>query len=91
MKGIAFIEEWYTAEHIPSNLTRLYQLLLNLIRMKGTMTTHFARRLGHTSKVLKLAISQGYVKVNTRPIKPSGAVYNKIVEMIGEAPRGIYA
>lgn len=91
MKGIEFVEKLYTAEHIPSNLTRLYQLLLKLIRMKGTMTINFARRLNYIREVLKLATKKGYVKVNNRPIKSSGAVHNKIVKMIGKVPRWIYA
>jgi hypothetical protein len=91
MKGIAFVEKWYMTEHIPSDLTRLYQFLLNLIRMKGSMTTNLARRLGYTREVLKLATSRGYVKVNNRPVKPSGVVHHKINEMIGDAPRCIYA
>jgi hypothetical protein len=91
MKGIAFVEEWYMAEHIPSNLTRVYQLLLKLIQMKGTMTTNLTNRLGYTDEVLKLATSRDYVTVNNRPTKPSGAVHNKISKMIGEAPRDIYA
>jgi hypothetical protein len=59
--------------------------------MKGIMTTHFARRLGYTNEVLELAASKGYIEVYNNPIKPSVVVLNKIVEMIGDAPRCIYA
>ena len=91
MKGIRFVEKWYTAEHIPSHLTKLYRLLLRLIWMKGTMTTNLARRLGYSNNVLKLASSGSYVEIHNRILRLSEAIQNKVVAMIGEAPRRIYA
>ena len=91
MKGIQFIERWYTAEHIPPQQMRLYQFLLRLIWMKGTMTTNLARRLGRNKEILKLASSRGYMKGENKLIRPSRAIQDKIGAMIGEAPRWIYA
>jgi hypothetical protein len=91
MKGAEFVEKQYTAEHIPSHLTRLYQLLLHLIWMRGTTTTTQAQRVGYSHTVLTRAISNGYVEVFNQPIRPSETIHSKISAMIGEAPRWIYA
>ena len=91
IKGLKFVEKWYTTKHIPSNLTRLYQLLLKLIWMKGTITTSYAQRLGYNNNVLKLAISRDYVETHKKSIKPPVTIQNKIHEMIGEAPGWFYA
>jgi hypothetical protein len=91
MKGVQFVEKWYTAVHIPSHLTRLYQLLLRLIWMKGTMTTSHAQRKGYNNDVVKLAGSKRYVEIGNRPHNPSEAIQNKIITIIGKAPRWIYA
>jgi hypothetical protein len=91
MKGLKFVEKWYTADHIPPQLTRLYQLLLRLIWMKGTMTTNLTRRFGYNKEILKLAGSMDYVKIKNSLILPAEAIQKKIVTMIGEAPRWVYA
>jgi hypothetical protein len=90
MKGIKFVTQWYGVDHIPANKTLLYQLLLKLIWMKGTMTQSLVRRLGYTTKLIRRAFSQGYISINTTATKPSREVYDKIVEMIGEAPGWMY-
>ena len=91
LEGARFIEKWYLSEHIPFHLTRLYQFLLGLIWMRGTMTTDQAQRLGYNAKLVQLASSNGYVKIHNTPQRPSIAIQNKIIVMIGEAPRRIYA
>lgn len=91
MKGFVFAERWYCAEHIPTHIVRLYQLLLKLIRMKGIMALGLAKRMGYGEKVIDQALSSGYVEVVGRPSGLPDSVRDKIVEMIGEAPREIYA
>ena len=44
MKGIKFVKRWYSVDHIPSNTSQLYQLLLKLIWMKGATTQSFVKR-----------------------------------------------
>lgn len=90
MKGVEFAEKWYTAERIPSRLKRLYLLLIRLIWIKGAVTVNVARRL-YGKEVLELASSRGYVNIYDRLRRPPEDVQNRIVEMIGDAPREIYA
>lgn len=90
VKGIQFTEKWFHAEHVPANLTKLYQLLLKLIRMKGVMEVRLAQRLGFSSLCVGRAVSAGYVKVFNLPIMPEKDVQQKIAEIIGEPPRRIY-
>jgi hypothetical protein len=91
MKGLQFIERWHTADHIPPQLTKLYQLLIKLFRMKGTMTTNLAKRLGYNKEILNLADAEGYVKIEHSFTRPSKSIQNTIATMIGEAPKWIYA
>lgn len=85
------MERWYHAEHIPTHIVRLYQLLLKLIWMKGIMVVSYAQRLGYDSKVLNQALSKGYVEIVERPSSLPISVQDKIVKIIGKAPREIYA
>jgi hypothetical protein len=90
LMGIEFSEKWYTVNQIPPRLTRIYQLLLGLIWMRGTMTVP-AKQVEDETSVVSQASSKGYVKIYDRPIRPSEAIQKKIHEMIGEPPRWIYA
>ena len=87
MKGIKFTKKFYRAEHVPANLTRFYQLLLKLIRMKGIMPVGFAQRLGFSYLCIGMATSRGYVKITGVPARPPKDVQEEIAKMIGEAPR----
>jgi len=91
MKGIEFAEKWHYAEHVPANLTKIYQLLLKLIWMKGVMETELAQRLGFSPVCIGRAVSAGYAKVISTPVSPKDDVQKKIAEILGEAPRRIYA
>ena len=90
VKGIQFTEKWFHAEHVPANLTKLYQLLLKLIWMKGLMEVRLAQRLGFSSLCVGRAVSARYVKVSKIPIMPEKDVQQKIAEIIGKPPRRIY-
>jgi hypothetical protein len=68
MKGMEFVEKRYTAEHIPSHLTRLYQFLLHLIWMRGTTTIH-SQRGSYSPTVLTRASANGYLKIYPQPIR----------------------
>jgi len=91
MKGIEFVEKWHTAERLPSRITKLYQLFLRLIWMRGIMPVDLARWLGYSEEVLEQATSSRYVEMIERPNELPEEVQNKIEAMIGEAPREIYA
>ena len=73
LKGIEFAEKGHAARQIPPRLTRLYQLLLRLIWMRGTMPVA-AMRLEYKDSVVNLASSRDYVKVYNMPIRPSEAI-----------------
>jgi len=91
LKGVRFAERWYHAAHVPPTIARLYQLLLKLIRSKGVVTIGFGRRIGYGGKVINQALSRGYVTIGSGPRMLSDRVRERIVEMIGEAPRDVYA
>jgi len=91
MKGIEFVERWYHAVHVPAELTKLYQLLLKLIWMKGVMEARLAQKLGFSALCIGLAESNDYVKITRIPVRPPEEVQRKIADMIGKAPRWIYA
>jgi hypothetical protein len=90
LKGIEFAEKWYAVRQIPPRLTRLYQLLLGLIWMRGTGTVP-AKQVEDETSVISVASSRGYVKIYERHVRPSETIQQKTLEMIGEAPRWIYA
>ena len=86
LKGIEFAEKWYAAQEISPRVTRLYQLLLGLIWMRGTMTVS-VKQVGHEDSVVNRARLRGYVIIDERPRRIPEDVQHKI----GEAPRWIYA
>ncbi len=91
MKGIEFVEKWFSAEHIPASLTKIYQLLLKLIWMKGIMEAELAQKLGFSSLCIEKAVSAGYVKVSSLPIMPEKDAQQKISRLVGKPPRRLYA
>jgi hypothetical protein len=91
LKGLRFAEKWYPVEHIPPHIARLYQLLLKLIRVRGVMAVSLAKRMGYGEKVIDQALSTGCVEIWGRPSSLPESVRDKILEMIGEAPREVYA
>jgi len=90
VKGVEFAEHWYAARRIPPHMSRLYQLLLGLIWMRGIMTVPVGL-VDRKDSVVNQARLQGYVTIEERPRWIPAAVQHRIGAMIGEAPRWIYA
>jgi len=90
LRGIEFVEHWYAFREIPPHVTRLYQLLLGLIWVKGVLVLP-AHHVGRQGSVVNQARVRGYVTVNELPRRLPVAVLEKIDAMIGTAPRWIYA
>jgi hypothetical protein len=91
MAGLRFAERRYHAEHLPSNIFRLYQLLLELIRARSVLAVSIARSMRCGWNIIDQVLTTGYVKIVTRPCELSESMRDKIVEMKGEVPRWIYA
>ena len=91
VKGIQFVEKWYQAENIPADLAKIYQLILKLTWMRGVMPFNLATRIYYGKKPIEQARSRGYVKITGRFNRLSEGVKKRIREIIGEAPRQIYA
>ena len=89
-KGIEFVEQWYAAREIPSQVTRMYRLLHGLIWVKGIMTVP-AGQVDREGSVVNQARLKEYVMANEQPRRIPAAVQHKIDAMIGTAPRWIYA
>ena len=90
-EGLEFIETWFgTARCVPPNLTRLYQLLLHLVTMNGTVPVYLALRLGYTSKLIGEAVSRGFVELSLVPRRPSEDVLGCIKDIIGKPPRQMF-
>ena len=87
MRGLDFVDVWFGApRRVPPDLTRLYQLLLNIITMKGTMPVRSLMQMGYPVNVLKIAIRKRYVKMHYAPRKVSEEVMKRILDIVGEAP-----
>lgn len=87
-KGLEFIEKWFgTSKCVPPSLTRLYQLLLHMVTLKGTLPIYLALRLGYTSRVIAKAVSKGFIEVSLVPKRPSEEVIECIKGIIGKPPR----
>ncbi len=90
-EGLEFIETWFgTPKCVPPNVTKLYQLLLHLVTMKGTVPVHLALKLGYTSKLIGEAVSGGFVELSLVPRRPSEEVLTCIGEIIGKPPREMF-
>lgn len=87
-EGLEFLEKWFkTQERVPPNLTKLYQLLLHMVTMKGTVPVSLALKLGYNSKLINEATSRGYVELSLVPKRPSEEVLKCIKGIIGKPPR----
>ena len=87
-KGLDFIETWFGAPKcVPPNLTKMYQLLLHMVTMKGTMPVRLALRTGYTSRIIEEAVKRGYVELSFVPKSASKEIMNRITEIIGKPPR----
>ena len=91
VKGLEFLQTWFgTPKSVPPNLTKLYQLLLHMVTMKGTVPVYLALRIGYTGKVIAEAVIREYVESSHVPRKPSEEVLKRIREIMGKPPREIY-
>jgi len=91
LKGLDFVDEWLgSVERVPPNITKLYQLLLQTIRIGGVIGMRMALRLGYSRGVIKEAVSNAYVDLTRFPKKPEGQVLRRIEEMVGKPPREMY-
>ena len=91
IEGLKFLEIWFGAQKcVPPNLTKLYQLLLHMVTMKGTVPVYLALKIGYTIKVIDEAVTKGYVESSPIPKKPSKEILKRIREIIGKPPREMY-
>jgi hypothetical protein len=91
VEGLDFLDTWFgTSKCLPPNLTRLYQLLLHMITMKGTLPVYLALRLGYTHRLIGKAVTKGYVELAPAPKKPSGKILKRVREIIGKPPREMF-
>ncbi|MDQ1280645.1 MAG: hypothetical protein QG670_1908 [Thermoproteota archaeon] len=91
MEGIKFVENCFTAEQVPTDETRMYQLLLKIIHAKGILPINEVETMGYDRAFLEYALSRGYIEITTRLVKISEEVQSKIAEIIGKAPKTFYA
>jgi hypothetical protein len=88
VKGLEFLDTWFgTLKCIPPNLTKLYQLLLHMVTMKGTVPVYLALRLGYTGQLIGEAVRKEYVELSLGPKKPSEDVLKRIREIVGKPSR----
>ena len=91
-KGLEFIETWFGAPKcVPPNLTKMYQLLLHMVTMKGTIPMYLAFKLGYSEAVVNEAVKRKYVELSLVPKKPPKSVLKRIRDIIGEPPREMFA
>ena len=91
VKGLEFLETWFgTLTCVPPNLTKLYQLLLHMVTLKGMVPVYLALKIGYTIKVIDEAVTKGYVESSPVPKKPSKEILKRIREIIGKPPREMY-
>ena len=87
-RGLDFVEVWFGAPRcVPPNLTRMYQLLLHLVTMKGVVPVRLAFSIGYNSRIIGQAVRRGYVELSSAPQKVSRETADRIAKMIGEPPR----
>lgn len=87
-KGLDFVATWFASqEKVPPDLTRMYQLLLHTVTMKGTIPVQLARKIGYSNITIREASKRRYVELSTVPKKASEKVLDRIREIIGEPSR----
>ena len=90
VKGLEFIETWFGIPRcIPPNLTKLYQLLLHMVTMKGIVPMYLALKLGYASRIIEEAVTRGYVELSLSPKKPSQPVLRRVKAIIEKPSRGM--
>jgi len=83
-----FVETWFGAPKcVPPDVTRLYQLLLYVVSMKGQIPIYAAHRSGYTVNQIASAISKGFVEASPVPKKPQEKVITHIDKIIGNPPQ----
>lgn len=91
IEGLEFVRTWFNRrEHVPPSLTKLYQLLLHIITMNGTIQVQLALRSGYTRKIISDVVKKGYVVLSPTPRKPVEEVRVQINDIIGEPPQGMF-
>ncbi len=81
------MEEWYVAvQPVPANVTKLYQLLLHMVTMRGTIPVYLALELGYANQLIDEAMSRGFVELSLELKKPSRRVSRQINQIIGIPP-----
>lgn len=88
VEGLRFVKVWFEVPKcVPPDLTKLYQLLLHMVTMKGVIPVYLAHRMGYTDKLIDEAVAKGYVELRPVPKKPAEEVL-KNIEKIAEASTG---
>jgi len=89
--GMKFAIKWRRSKgKIPPKMSRLYQLIMKIIMMKGVITLIGAQRIGFTNKVIQDAISRKYIRLAQKPSKPSIKVLQEIKKFIGKGRKPLY-
>lgn len=91
MEGVRFAEKWCDTQSIPVDKMRLFQSAIKLISTKGVMPMFFAKRWGYNEKLLEQASSKGYVEITGRLKGVSNEVQHKVLDIMSEATREVYA
>lgn len=91
-EGLDFIAAWFgSPKSVPPNLTRLYQLLLHAVTMKGTIPVQLALKIGYSSIVIREAVKRRYVELASVPERASKEVLDRVREIIGEPSKEMLA
>ena len=89
--GIKFAKRWFRSrKRVPPKISRLYQLILKIVMMKGVITLIGAQRIGYAEKVIQDAISRRYLRLARKPSKPSREVTQDINKLIGKGRKQLY-
>jgi hypothetical protein len=89
--GIKFAKRWHRSKNkVPPKMSRLYQLIMKIIMMKGVITQIGAQKIGYDKKVIHDAISRRYLRLARKPSKPSREVIQDINKLIGKGRKPLY-
>jgi hypothetical protein len=89
-QGIGFVKEWYKKTgRIPSEVSKLYQLLLRVAMLGGAMTVTSVKRARYASNTIEIALAKRLLILKQTPEIPI-EVIRQIEELIGSAPKDIY-
>lgn len=88
--GIKFAKRWFRSrKKVPPKMSRLYQLIIKIVMMKGVITLIGAQRIGY-SEVIQDALTRGYVRLTRKFMEPSKEVKKQIITLIRKDPKRIY-